>query len=72
MKDFLENLCNEVLDEIPVNEITAETPINEIEGWDSMCVMLFIGLADSVYDKSVTGEDIGKCVTVKDLHNLIS
>ena len=61
MNEFIENLCNEVLDEIPVNEIKSETPISEIEGWDSMCVMLFIGLADSVYDKSVTGEEIGKC-----------
>ena len=31
-----------------------------------------IGLADSSYNKAVTGEDIGKCLSIRDLYNLIS
>ena len=72
MKDFIKKLNEEILEETPIEEINPDTLIEEIEEWDSMCVMLFIGLADSSYNKSVTGEDIGKCLTVRDLYNLIS
>ena len=72
MKDFIKKLNTEILEETPIEEINPDTLIEEIEEWDSMCVMLFIGLADSSYNKVVTGEDIGKCLTVKDLYNLIS
>ena len=72
MKDFIFKLSEEILEETPIEEINGDTLIEEIEEWDSMCVMLFIGLADSSYNKPVTGEDIEKCKTIKDLHNLIS
>ena len=72
MKDFIKKLNEEILEETPIEEINPDTLIEEIEEWDSMCVMLFIGLADSSYNKTVTGEDIRKCLTIRDLYNLIS
>jgi len=72
MKDFIKKLNEEILEETPIEEINPDTLIEEIEEWDSMCVMLFIGLADSSYNKAVTGEDIGKCLSIRDLYNLIS
>ena len=43
MKDFIEKLSKEILEETPIEEINSDTLIEEIEEWDSMCVMLFIG-----------------------------
>lgn len=72
MNEFIKTLSEEVLEETQLEDIKPDTIFRDLDEWDSMCVMLIIGLADSNFGKPITGEDISKCVTIKDLFNLVS
>ena len=72
MNEFIKKLSEEVLEETQIEDLNPDTIIRDLDEWDSMCVMLLIGLADSNYGKSITGEEISKCLTIKDLFKLFS
>ena len=72
MNEFIKTLSEEVFEETQIEAINPDTIIRDLDEWDSMCVMLLIGLADSNFGKSITGEDISGCITIEDLFNLFS
>ena len=71
MEKFIKLICDNILEETNVKDIKPNTVFKDLDEWDSMCVMLLIGMADSLYNKSITGEEISKCKTIKDLYALI-
>lgn len=52
-------------------EITGETILESINGWDSMTILMVIGMVKTDYNKSVTTNEIKKCLKVLDLYNLV-
>ena len=71
INDFIENLNSYVFDDFEGLELKEETDFKQLEEWDSMGLMLLIGMYDQKYNKSVSGEQINSCVTIKDLFELI-
>lgn len=59
-------LLEEML-ELDEGELNAEQVINEIDNFDSMARLSLIVLFEDEFDKIITGEDIDKFVTVKDI-----
>jgi acyl carrier protein len=61
-----------VIEDIKPGSITAETNFrNDIETWDSLAVLSVLAMIDSEYDKAISGEELLKCSTVKDVFDLV-
>ena len=71
MKKFIE-LLHQVFDETELKELVPSQKLLDIEEWDSIIVLSVIDLADRHYSKTISGEDIARCVTIEDLHKLIT
>jgi len=48
-----------------------ETVFREAPGWDSLCVLITIALADEIYGKQLTGRQIATANTVTDLWRVL-
>mgnify|MGYP006081753947 FL=1 len=51
-------------------KISLTTKLNELSEWDSMGALSIIGLADSKYKKTISGDDLSSCNTIKDIVEL--
>jgi len=71
MEQFILNLQTFVFDEFEDLVLKENTKFQELDEWDSMGLMLLIGMYDQKYGKSITGELINSCGTISDLYNLI-
>jgi len=52
-------------------ELHPETAFRELAGWDSLCVLITIALADEAFDKMLTGRQIASANTVNDLWRIL-
>jgi acyl carrier protein len=69
MKEFLPLLA-EML-EMNVSKLGMDMPLESLDSWDSLAAVSFVALADQHYHKQVTGADVAKARTVRDLYNLV-
>lgn len=69
IEDFIQKFASE-FDETPVESFKAETAFKELEEWGSLVALSIISMIDEEYNKRVTGADIRKCETIKDLYEL--
>ncbi|MFT4326883.1 MAG: phosphopantetheine-binding protein [Candidatus Woesearchaeota archaeon] len=53
--------------ELEEGELKEDMNLSEIESWDSMTRLSLIVLMDDEFDKKLTGDQIKKFVTVKDI-----
>jgi|TARA_B110000483_G_C18186626_1_gene539191 acyl carrier protein len=53
-------------------KLNINVKLADLSEWDSMGALSIIGLADSKYKKTITGDDLSSCVTVKDIIELFS
>ena len=53
--------------ELEEGELNEDMNLSEIESWDSMTRLSLIVLMDDEFDKKLTGDQIKKFVTVKDI-----
>ncbi len=53
------------------SEITANTAFHDLEEWDSLIALAILNMTEKKYGKSITFDDMKKCVTVNDLFTLI-
>lgn len=67
-KDLLAEVA-EILEIEDDSAVTMDANLDEL-GWDSLCVLSFIGFADEK-GKTLTGDDLRDCQTVGDLRNLL-
>ena len=70
MKDFLENFAD-LLDDTSAETLSADTKFRELDEWSSLTALSVIGMADDVYNVTLTGEDIRSAVTLGDLFQAI-
>jgi acyl carrier protein len=71
IEQFIEQFLVAVDFQEPV-EVTPATELLSLPEWDSLASLGVIVMFDTEYGKTITGEDIKKCVTLTDLHNLLS
>lgn len=69
-EQFIEQFLIAVDFQEPV-EVTAETELHNLPEWDSLASLGVIVMFDTEYNKTISGDDIKKCVTVGDLHKLL-
>lgn len=49
-----------------------DTEFKSLEEWNSLTALSIISMIDDNYDKTITGADLRKCVTIKELFDLVS
>ena len=69
-KEFLATIAEQFEDTDPA-EIKYDTIFHNLEEWSSLIGMTLIAMAKVNYNKSITGEELKKCVTIEDIYNLI-
>jgi len=69
INQFIENFLNACDFQDPV-EVTGETELRGLPEWDSLAALGVIVMFDVEYGKTITGEDLKKCVTLNDLYAL--
>ena len=52
-------------------DVTPETELQSLPEWDSLASLGVIVMFDTEYGKTISGDDIKKCVTLADLHKLL-
>lgn len=71
MKNLIDEFTN-LLDEKPSIAINADTVFKEIPEWDSLLALTLIVMVSNNYKKSINGEDVRRCQTIRDLYELIN
>lgn len=66
--DKLIKELNKILEPSVVDE---NTELSTIEEWDSLSVVSFVAMANSVFGKKVKTIDVNKATTIKDLYELV-
>ncbi len=72
MKDisqFIEDFLNACDFQDPV-EVTGETELRSLPEWDSLAALGVIVMFDVEYGKTITGENLKKCITINDVFAL--
>jgi len=70
LNEFIKNLANTFEDANP-DTIKPDTRFRDIEGYSSFIALSIIAMVDEQYNVKLTGDDIRKSVTVKDLYLII-
>lgn len=68
---FLANFADQFEDTDP-DEIKFDTKFHDLDEWSSLVGMTVLAMAKVSYNKTITGEELKKCVTVEDVYNLIN
>ena len=68
--EFLANFAASFDDTDP-NEIMFDTKFRDLDEWSSLTGMTVLAMAKVSYNKTISGEELKKCVTVEDVYNLI-
>jgi acyl carrier protein len=69
--EFLANFVEQFEDTDP-SEMQFDTKFHDLEEWSSLVGMTVLAMAKVSYNKTITGEELKKCVTVEDVYNLIN
>ena len=67
--EFLQALEGQL--EVPENSLNENQRLADVAAWDSMAAVLFIALADEKAGVTVSGDQIAKSKTVKQLLDLL-
>jgi acyl carrier protein len=57
--------------ELPAGTLRVEDVLKESGYWDSMAALTFMALADQELGMSISGEQLKKCRTIRDLVDLL-
>ena len=70
LKEFVANFA-EQFDETDASVFTPDTEFRALEEWSSMTGLMIIGMVSDEYDVTLTADEFRKCVTVKDVYNIV-
>lgn len=70
-QDFLTVFAEQFEDTDP-DEIQLDTKFHDLDEWSSLVGMAILAMAKVSYNKSISGSELKKCVTVEDVFNLIN
>lgn len=57
--------------ELDENTLTENTDLMDIEEWDSLSVLSFMAMLDSIFGKNLPGSEIRKAKTISDLMKMM-
>ena len=69
IQTFIVNILSAVDFQDPV-EVVPETRLHDLPEWDSLAALGVIVMFDIEYGKTITSEDLKRCVTLTDLFKL--
>lgn len=69
--EFLANFA-ESFDDTDPNEIQFDTKFRDLDEWSSLTGMTVLAMAKVSYNKTISGEELRRCITVEDVYNLIN
>jgi acyl carrier protein len=69
MEQFIAEFT-ELFDEKPDFEINQNTIFKEVPGWDSLVALSLIVMVSNKYGKSIDGEIVRNCNTIRDLYEV--
>ncbi|MCB0401881.1 MAG: hypothetical protein KDD41_07345 [Flavobacteriales bacterium] len=59
------------IEDLEPGTLTADKDYREIEQWSSMYALILIAMIDTEYGVTLTGEDLKKTYTLRDLYHTI-
>jgi acyl carrier protein len=59
-------------DEISTDDFSPETKFKENDEWSSMTALSVIALVDDSYSVRLTGDDVRKSTTIKDIYDIVA
>lgn len=62
----------EQFDEIPTDDFTIDTRFKENDEWSSMTALSLIAMVDDSYSVRLSGDDIRKSSTIKDIYDIVA
>lgn len=71
INEFIEKFA-EIFDDTDAASLTPETKFREIDEWSSLTALGVIALADEEFDVELSGAEMRKANTIKELFELIS
>lgn len=69
-QEFLEEFVT-AIDPAEPDEISIDTELKSIPEWDSLAVLGVIVLFETLFNKKITGEEIGEKKLVRDIYAMI-
>ena len=70
LEEFVNRFAEE-FDDTPKELFKAETRYRELDEWSSLSGLSIISMVDDESDKQITGSDLRKAETIKDLYEII-
>jgi len=70
VKKFVENFAAQ-FEESDLSAFSPETKFRDLEEWSSFTALSIIAMVDEIYNVKITGDDIRKSNTVKDIFNIM-
>ncbi len=62
----------EQFEESDLSQITIDSEFRSIEEWSSMMALVIIAMVDEEFGITITGDDIRKSVTIRDVYNVVA
>ena len=70
LNDFVKSFADQFEDTDP-EEITADTLFHDLDEWDSLIALAVLNMTEKKYGKTITFDDMKKCITVENLYNVV-
>lgn len=67
---FVENFAAQFEESDP-SSFSPETKFRDLEDWSSFSALSIIAMVDEIYNIKITGDDIRKSNTVKEIFNIV-
>ena len=69
LSEFIDKFIEATDFQVPVT-VSEDTVLLDLPEWDSLAALAVIVMFDIEYDKAITGDDLSRVITLKDLFNL--
>ena len=70
VQKFIENFAAQ-FEESDLSAFSSETKFRDLEDWSSFAALSIIAMVDEIYNVKITGDDIRKSNTVKEIFNIV-
>lgn len=71
INEFIEKFA-EIFDDTDASTLTPQTNFRELDEWSSLSALGVIALADEEFDVEISGAEMKKANTIKELYELIT
>jgi acyl carrier protein len=70
IEEFIRNFENAV-EGIEPGSLTPDTEFTMLEEWDSLAALSILAMVDAEYEAEISGNDLRKCKTLRDLYDIV-